>query len=279
MRTLPPQTLTIDPDHPIHLAPLTSLHTLLTQAIDLLGITLSYSYPSSHPPPRAPAGPSPGTTPPSAQFLAAQLRLLSQSLTEASSLLKGPPHNTSDPTWTSRSIAPSHFLPPPATTNHTHPHPSPLAHAGNGVPPLSFHLGIQDSSLVLWLRSLEPADAPVNFGTKLALAIGTTRRLEHDEAEKTFGFCCNHDVPAPTATHDERGTVTRHASFPAGDVPLSGRRPVDVFVREKVKIETADPSLLSLSSKLAALGRTLAAARRNLAAVMGEEEDREGEDA
>ncbi|KAK0749022.1 RAVE subunit 2/Rogdi [Schizothecium vesticola] len=268
LRTLPPQTLTIDPDHPIHLAPLTSLHTFLTQAIDLLGITLSYSYPTAHPPPRT-------TTTSSAQFLAAQLRLLSQSLLEASSLLKGPPLTTSDPTWTSRSIAPSHFLPPPNPT-----HPSPLAHAANGVPPLSFHLGIQDSCLVLWLRSLEPADAPVNFGTKLALAIGTTRRLEHDEAEKTFGFCCSHDAsPAPTDDGRGGGPVTRHASFPAGDVPLSGRRPVDVFVREKVRIETADPSLLSLSSKLAALGRTLAAARRNLAAVMGEEEDREGEDA
>ena len=76
-----------------------------------------------------------------------------------------------------------------------------------------------------------------------------------------------------------RGGVTRHASFPAGDVPLSGRKPVDVFVREKVRIETADPSLLSLSSKLTALGHTLAAARRNLAAVMGEEEDHEPEGA
>ncbi|KAK1830564.1 hypothetical protein QBC39DRAFT_409860 [Podospora conica] len=276
MRTIAPQTLTIDPDHPIHLAPLTSLHTLLTQAIDLLGITLSYSYPASHPPPRSTTGPSkppPGTTTSSAQFLAAQLRLLSQSLTEASSLLKGPPLTDSDPAWTSRSIAPSHFLPPPTHNNHRHP--SPLAHSGNGVPPLSFHLGIQDSCLVLWLRSLEPADAPVNFGTKLALAIGTTRRLEHDEAEKTFGFCCNHTAPASDDAARAPPPLTRHASFPAGDVPLSGRRPVDVFVREKVRIETADPSLLSLSSKLAALGRTLAAARRNLAAVMGEDEDRE----
>jgi outer membrane protein TolC len=51
---------------------------------------------------------------------------------------------------------------------------------------------------------------------------------------------------------------------------------VDVYVREKVRVESADPSLLSLSSKLTALSHTLALARRNLAAVMGEEV--EGED-
>lgn len=46
---------------------------------------------------------------------------------------------------------------------------------------------------------------------------------------------------------------------------------MDVFVREKVRVESADPSLLSLAAKLAALGHVLTVARRNLAAVMGEE--------
>lgn len=46
---------------------------------------------------------------------------------------------------------------------------------------------------------------------------------------------------------------------------------VDVYVREKVRVESADPSLLSLAAKLNALGHTLGLARRNLAAVMGEE--------
>jgi hypothetical protein len=62
-------------------------------------------------------------------------------------------------------------------------------------------------------------------------------------------------------------------------VVLSGTRnmSVNVFVREKVRVESADPSLLSLSAKLSALGHTLALARRNLAAVLGEG-DVEGED-
>ncbi|KAK5655998.1 hypothetical protein OQA88_5136 [Cercophora sp. LCS_1] len=240
LRTLPPQTLNISPSHPIHLAPLVSLHTLLTHSIDLLTLTLDNLSPSS---PETPA------------FLAAQLRLLSHSISEASSLLKGPPLTESDPTWTTRSVASSHFLPPG-------PHPAGV----NGVPALSVLFGIQDGCLVLWLRSLEPADAPVNFGTKLALAIGTTRRLEHDETDKMFGFCC-----AEGESH--MPGLVRHGSFNPGEHAHAHPRgkEVDVFVREKVRVETADPSLLSLASKLTALGNTLSVVRRNLAAVMGEE--------
>ncbi|KAK3342088.1 RAVE subunit 2/Rogdi [Lasiosphaeria hispida] len=258
MRTLPPQTLTINPDHPIHLASLASLHTLLTHSIDLLALTLSYSYAS--------LSANPDSSSP--QFIATQLRLLAQSLAEASSLLKGPPLTTADPAWTTRSVAGSHFVPPLW--------PPSQRHANGGVPPLSFHLGIQDSCLVLWLRSLEPADAPVNFGTKLALAIGTTRRLEHDESERVFGFCCEDDAGAGGhAPHggDVGAAPARHTSFPASTSGggVGGKKEVEVFVREKVRVETADPSLLSLSSKLTALGTTLGVARRNLAAVMGDE--------
>lgn len=275
---------------------MTSLHALLTHSIDLLTLTLSYCYASdsSPPPPRGSRCSSP---PPasSAQFLAAQLRLLSQSLAEASSLLKGVPLTTPDPSWTTRSVAPSHFLPPLS-----------LPHINSNQLSLSFHLSIQDSCLVLWLRTLEPANAPVNFGTKLALAIGTARRLEHDETERVFGFCCgggggggsgddaiNKDNGNNGNNGDGGGSggYLNHdtsSGGPAGSpgsrpppVVLSGtrKREVDVYVREKVRVESADPSLLSLSAKLTALGHTLALARRNLAAVMGEryeDEDEEG---
>lgn len=272
MRTLPVQTLTLNPDHPIHLAPLTSLHTLLNHSLDLLALTLTYCYgpdPASEPQQR----PVPATIS-SPAFLSAQLRLLSQSLAESSNILKGPPLTSSDPSWTTRSVAPSHFIPPlsrPGSGNH-------------GIPPLSFHLGIQDGSIVLWLRSLEPADVPQTFGSKLALAIGTSRRLEHDEAEHVFGFCCDgddddhgsgHGVPAtvsgtkPSTTSAPLKRVGSHGKEPAS--VSAGRKEVDVFVREKVRVESADPSLLSLAAKLTALGHVLNVARRNLAAVMGEE--------
>ncbi|KAK4041508.1 RAVE subunit 2/Rogdi [Parachaetomium inaequale] len=285
LRTLPQQTLTINPDHPIHLTSLTTLHSLLTHSIDLLALTLSYSYPSA-----TPTAPLPTDLPPP-HFLSAQLRLLAQSLAEASTHLKGTPQTAPDPSWTTLSASPSHFTPP-----------LPQPHTNSSHPSLSFHLSIQDSSLVLWLRALEPADAPLNFGTKLALAIGTTRRLEHDESEKVFGYCCNgnvndaeHTHSTPPAALPQEHTTTATSHTPPGNqpVPLSGtRKPnnshsnnsssttkhpaVDVFVREKVRVESADPSLLSLSAKLTALGHTLALARRNLAAVMGEEVGGEG---
>lgn len=102
-----------------------------------------------------------------------------------------------------------------------------------------------------------------------------------------FGFCCaDDDTILEHGNHPrayshagqrvgggEGGGIGRHASFPAGGAPPSAdrKKEVEVFVREKVRVETADPSLLSLSSKLTALGLTLGVARRNLAAVMGEE--------
>ncbi|KAM7215001.1 hypothetical protein V8F06_009603 [Rhypophila decipiens] len=287
LRTVPHQTLTINPDHPIHLGALASLHTLINHSIDLLNLTLSYSYPSGEATPSSSETSSP-------QFLAAQLRLLSQSISEASSYLKGPPLTTADPSWTTRSVAPSHFTPPlgsqPQTTHHNI-----LGQATTSSnndknpqhpPPLSFYISLQDSCIVLWLRSLEAADAPVHFGTKLALAIGTARRLEHDESDRIFGFCCRYDE---TGAHLPRRPSVITSTTETG-IPLSGKREprpasiksqnngkgathgdeVDVYVREKVRVETADPSLLSLASKLSALGHTLAHARRNLAIVMGE---------
>ncbi|KAB5528955.1 RAVE subunit 2/Rogdi [Coniochaeta sp. 2T2.1] len=261
LRTLPPQTLTLDPAHAIHLAPLTNLHNLLNHSLDLLSLTLSYCY--------APSPPSPPI--PSPAFLSAQLRLLSQSLSDASSILKGPPLTSSDPGWTTCSVSPSHFSPP-------------LPLSQTGVPPLSFHLGLQEGSIVLWLRSLEDANLPPTFGSKLAFAIGTARRLDHDEAERVFGFCCEGEGHGHE--HGERpGTSSSSGGGGGGGASGSlrrvgsnttvgggkGGREMDVFVREKVRVESADPSLLSLAAKLTALGHVLGLARRNLAAVMGEE--------
>lgn len=239
MRTVPHQTLSINVQRPIHLGPLTNLHTLLTHSIDLVTLTLSHTV-YAKPEVSVQSGKlrnnqSSYSQAGNAVFIAAQLRLLSQSLSEASAVLRGPPLTDADPTWTYRSVAPSHFDPP--------------------LPPnVSFHLGMQDSQLVLWLRALEPADAPVNLGMKFALAIGTARRLEHDEADQTFSYC-----PEGESGNGNKGGA--------------GAGSMQVYVREKVRVESADPSLLSLSSKLTALSHTLALARRNVAAVMGEEPD------
>lgn len=258
LRTLPPQTLTIDPDRPIHLAALATLHALLTDSVDLLGITMSYLYPSDAPPVSSPP------------FLATQLRLLAESVSEASALLKG---TANDAAWGAKSAGPSHFS-SVSSSSALLPVQTPQGPASD-VPALSFYLGIQESCLVLWLRALEPADAPVYFGTKLALAIGTSRRLEHDELDKVFGFVGEEEE---TKEHgQQQGGQAQDGQHQQQQV-LSGKRlprrkEVSVYVREKVRVESADPSLLVLAAKLAALGHTLALARRNLAAVMGDPEE------
>lgn len=138
--------------------------------------------------------------------------------------------------------------------------------------------------MVLWLRCLEPADAPVSVGMKFALALGTARRLEHDEAEQLFVYTYPEgSEPAPVRPGTSAGNNEGKASGGMGNNgQLQGRSTtkengrgdeVQVYVREKVRIESADPSLLSLSSKLMALTNTLALARANLAAVMGEDFD------
>lgn len=47
----------------------------------------------------------------------------------------------------------------------------------------------------------------------------------------------------------------------------------NVYVREKIRVESADPSLISLSSKLMYLNNVLGLARRNLEAALGRDLD------
>ncbi|KAI1506022.1 37S ribosomal protein rsm22 [Biscogniauxia marginata] len=319
LRTLPPQTLSLDPARPIHLAPLAALNTLLTEAIDLVGFCVSEDE----------GGPATSTSASaSAAFLSSQLRLLAQHLAEASALIKGsssnnPPLTVSPPDEVTRDPTASHRT---ANNHSPHNHPLvigaawttssvPLAHF---APPmsrnLSFYLTIQDASLVLYLRALEPAGAPMNFGAKLAFAIGTARRLEHDEADLIFGYRCGYggdddddddnvaDMahlgpgfgsgsgsgsssrrrPVSAGSGGSNNTSGGSSSSVGGNTAMSSGngnvkgvgqgREVEVYVREKVRVESADPSLLSLSAKLSALANTLSLARTNLAAVMGEEE-------
>lgn len=109
------------------------------------------------------------------------------------------------------------------------------------------------------------------MGMKFALAIGTARRLEHDEAEQLFVYTypegssetATNNTPATPASSSGHAVASKSKEDQRGDE-------VQVYVREKVRVESADPSLLSLSAKLTALTNTLSLARANLAAVMGE---------
>ncbi|KAI0438072.1 RAVE subunit 2/Rogdi [Xylaria telfairii] len=282
LRTTAPSTISINPAHPIHLAPLVTLNALLTQAVDLASLCFTEverkgqrDYPAT------------------ATFLSSQLRLLAQGIDEASAILKGSPTNitefkpaqspstaiTSRPgtavtdasiVTTSSSITESDWTQCSAASSSFTP---PLSHV------VSFHVTIQDACLVLYLRALEPADAPVNLGIKFALAIGTTRRLEHDEAEKVFMyrhhesdrsiFQTGRDQSQLYPIRGLRGSAGNNGGIGSG---YGGGNEVEkVYVREKVRVESADPCLLSMSTKLSALSNSLNLARRNLAAVMGED--------
>jgi hypothetical protein len=235
LRTVPPQTFALAQNHDVHLHALDAVHTHLTQSLDLLGLVLSGDRR------RDPAS------------LASNLRLLAESLGESAALLKGPPlAGAADPAWMSHSVHPSRFSPTLG-------------------PNMSFHFGLQDSCIVLTIRALEPVHAPVHFGTKLGLAIGTVRRLEHDEMDLIFRYKPGTTADCPgaggfSARHTpDSETRSQHHSQQAD----SGFE--EVYVREKVRVDSADPSLISLYSKLGYLSNTLAQARRNLTAVIGAE--------
>ncbi|KAI1741945.1 RAVE subunit 2/Rogdi [Xylaria scruposa] len=282
LRTTAPWTISINPAHPIHLAPLVTLNALLTQAVDLASLCCTEIERKGQ-----------RDCPATATFLSSQLRLLAQGIDEASAILRGSPTNitefkpayppsaanTSRPNtavtdasvvatsssitesdWTRYSAASTSFIPP-------------LTHV------LSFHVTIQDACLVLHLRALEAVDAPVNLGIKFALAIGTTRRLEHDEADKVFTYRHHESDPSipltgpgqsqSYPTKGSRGWAGKNGGMAPDQ---SGGSEVEkVYVREKVRVESADPCLLSMSTKLSALSNSLNLARRNLAAVMGED--------
>ncbi|PHH61351.1 hypothetical protein CDD82_2151 [Ophiocordyceps australis] len=143
-------------------------------------------------------------------------------------------------------------MPPPLTPTSQPPQPSPA---------LGFYIALHDCSLVVTLRSLEPANASLHIGTKLGLAIGTVRRLEHDEMDRLFPY-----RPDGDGSTQCRHNGPTHPPDAAPDVQ-------QVYVREKVRVESADPSLISLDSKLGYLSHMLAQARRNLSLVMGNDVD------
>jgi hypothetical protein len=110
-------------------------------------------------------------------------------------------------------------------------------------PTVSFHLFIFDAALVLEVRTLEPQHAEQKSLTgfsirdSLAVALGGTRAPAHDEADRTFKY-----------------------------------KGHDVRVKEKIRVETQDPALISASAKLNALEHSIMLSRKALNIVMGRDE-------
>ncbi|KAL5343431.1 RAVE subunit 2/Rogdi [Aspergillus crustosus] len=115
---------------------------------------------------------------------------------------------------------------------------------------LSFHLSIAESALVLHLRTLEsstPAQTPTTFSSDISLTGFSIR-------DRLFG----HRQPL----HDEAGDVFSWK----GD---------DVKVKEKVRVESQDPSLMAVMAKLTALHHEVVKCKTALKVLMGNEDDSE----
>jgi hypothetical protein len=113
-------------------------------------------------------------------------------------------------------------------------------------PPLpssvSFHLFVLDAALVVEIRTLElhnPEESYPGFSIRDRLygALGGVRQPAHDEANRTFKY-----------------------------------RAQEVRVKEKIRIESQDPALISAMAKLNALEHNIVLSRRALNIVMGRED-------
>lgn len=201
--------------------------------------------------------------PPNPSFLKAQLRLLSDLISDSITLLKGHPpegDDSIDTSWTVQSCASEHLEPDPG-------------------PGLACHFTLCESLIILTIRVLEPAHAPVALGTKLGLAIGAVRRVEHDEAGMVFDYVHHASDPAdspPIPPHPARGPDDEPPDTPHRGPVVMTRTPerittgeyTPVVVREKVRVETGDPKLMSLLAKLNSLASTLARVEENLGIVL-----------
>lgn len=109
---------------------------------------------------------------------------------------------------------------------------------------LSLHLSIADAALLLHVRTLAPPSTPESSLTGLSLRtrLGLSPRPPvHDELDQVFHY-----------------------------------RGEEVIVKEKVRVESQDPSLMAVMAKLSALGHAVGGWRLRVGVVMGE--DLEGEE-
>jgi Rogdi leucine zipper containing protein len=179
-----------------------------------------------------------------ASFISGQLKLLHEHLGEARVCLKGPvpgqEHDASVPggEWWISSTAEEAFDPP--------------------LPPhLGLHFTIQDANLVLTIRTLAPTSAS-----------GTPSTPTADLSFSLSGFNLRSrllGLGTRLPTHDEMGELFQ----------WRGRE--EVTVREKLRVETGDPSLMSVAAKLSALEYEVGRWKMNMRMVMGNYGDDEDE--
>lgn len=171
-----------------------------------------------------------------ASFIAGQLKLLHDHLKEAKNTLKG-------------SISGEEVERLPGGQWWTD-----SADDGLFDPPLpgnlSVHFTIQDANLVLTVRTLIPASPSHTPTGEMSFSLsGLNLR------SRLLG------LGPRLSTHDEVGQV------------FKWRGKYDANVREKVRVESGDPSLISVAAKISALEHEVARWRENLRIVMEESDE------
>lgn len=169
-------------------------------------------------------------------FISGQLRLLHDNITESKNALKG--WSDHQRPWYEEPLDPACFNPPLPQN-------------------VSFHLSISEAAVLLNVRTLEAAYP--NTGTNTPLSgTGTPSYSGFSLRERLAGAFGG----GKQAFHDEAHEVFVYKAQ-------------EVRVREKVRVESQDPSLMAAMAKLGALERNVAGARRGLAVVMGNHEEGE----
>ncbi|KAI4261339.1 MAG: hypothetical protein L6R42_003464 [Xanthoria sp. 1 TBL-2021] len=124
-------------------------------------------------------------------------------------------------------------------------------------PTLSPHITLTPSSLLLTIRTLVPSPSASAASTN-----GTSTPSSTSGPSLT-GLSLRTRLtqilaPMPAPTHDEADRTFLY-------------RGVEVKVRDKVRVEAQDPSLMAVGAKLSAVGREVEGWRGRMAIVMGEE--------
>ncbi|KAK0868685.1 hypothetical protein LTS02_003526 [Friedmanniomyces endolithicus] len=176
-----------------------------------------------------------------ADFISGQIRLLHENIQEAKAALKG--WTPSQKLWYNDPVDPAAFTPAlPAN--------------------VSFHLCISEAAVLLHVRTLEATNS--NGGTSTPLS--ATAAAGSVAAPSYTGFSIRDRLAGVLGggkqiVHDEAHEVFVYKGQ-------------EVRVKEKVRVESQDPSLMAAMAKLGALERNVALARRALDVVMG----RDGEE-
>ena len=175
-----------------------------------------------------------------ANFISGQMRLLHDNIQEAKASLKG---WTDDQKAWHEAPTPGDAFNPPLPDN------------------LSFHLSISEAAVLLNVRTLEAAYPATGTNTPLSFTSATSTSGQPSYS----GFSLREKLVSALgggkqAFHDEAHEVFTYKGQ-------------EVRVRDKVRVESQDPSLMAALAKLGALERSVAMARRGLDVVMGKDGD------